>query len=447
MKRFIITSAQNTAKLHRSFWDSLNVAAHHLDAQIIVHASVYRNPSAYKQPDKGDDTYPVELIPYLSRKRVRLAKRLTAFLDVPVQATATTPLSGLEVLCSETSAIIGHAKRQIVTVSDGGTSPRVLWTTGSVTLPKYSKSKAGIKGREHHVLGALIVEVQSNGTFFVRNVTANKRTGEFTDLDVIYGPDAAYDAPRALAVVAGDLHLGLSNESKPAQAALRGLIECVRPKNVVLHDVLDFDVDSHHAQRIIDQQRQKHLSVEDSVNSACMGLAEIASWQPDASTWVVDSNHHGHLNRWLEDYDPGRNPRHFRFWVECWERRLRDLDVDPFEAAYRQYGCRGDSRVTFLKRGEPLAFAGIRCDWHSHVGPGGSRGSLLGFSKLGVKCIIAHSHTPGWRDGALQVGTNSKLDIDYAKGSPSSWLHADAVILADGFRQLIVKQGEQFRGR
>jgi hypothetical protein len=83
---------------------------------------------------------------------------------------------------------------------------------------------------------------------------------------------------------------------------------------------------------------------------------------------------------------------------------------------------------------------------HGHLGANGARGGLRGFSKLGVKTIVGHSHTPGIIEGAYQVGTSSHLKLEYNDG-PSSWLNTHALVYPNGKRTLInIIKGKWRRG-
>jgi hypothetical protein len=79
-------------------------------------------------------------------------------------------------------------------------------------------------------------------------------------------------------------------------------------------------------------------------------------------------------------------------------------------------------------------------DWelgqHGDVGSNGSRGSLLQFRKLNTKIVVGHYHSPGRKDGALSVGTSTKLRIGYNVGA-SAWLQSHVIIHTDGKAQHI----------
>jgi hypothetical protein len=443
VKRFLVTTAINQTLIFQPFWRALNVAAKHLDAEIVIQAGVYRNPSAMNKRKRSDDTYAVDLHPYLTRKRRALGKNLTLFADVPVQPTATSPTSGFEVLASGGSAIIGHVTHQMRVVP-GAKSPRVLWTTGAVTLPKYSKSRAGARAREHHILGALIVEVCRDGTYFVRELRAHKKTGAFVDLGTLYTQEGVSAAPRALSLTLGDVHVGSTDPT--ALKASHALAEEVKPVNLVLHDVLDFDSRSHHRRDKRSGFDRRTASVKAEVQACVSAMNEMAAWAD--TTHIVASNHHDHLGRWLEECDPKLDPVNARYYHELWSMLLSEREAgqpwrDAFEAACRIE--KADERIQFAKRGLPLNIGGVRHDLHGDVGVSGSRGSLLGFTRMGCKVTIGHSHTPGRRDGVVQVGCLQRHDIEYATRGPSTWLFAHCVLNYDGSRQIVITQGSKYR--
>jgi hypothetical protein len=437
MKRYILTAAVNDTKLHKGFWDSINRYAEFTGAEIKVVAMRYRNPTAKRGKAKRlkDATYDAAVVPFLTNKEERLGPMLTLFADLPVQPTASNALRGNEVYCAGTSAIIGHVKRQMMVVPTDSRTPRVLWTTGACTVAKYSRSRAGARAKKHHVLGAVVVKIESNGTFHVRNVTAN-RDGSFTDLDTVYAPDGVYEAGRALSLTLGDIHAG--QEDGPTIKAARRLVDQVRPLNLVLHDVLDMSSRSHHKQGLRDRYAGRSLSVVAEVSLAVRTLDEFDAWG-DHQTHVVSSNHHDHLGRWMNEHKPEQDPINTPYWHTLWSEAYSGFDkagvwADPFASEYERLS---GGAVHFLGREDKLNIGGVAHEFHGDHGVGGTRGSLKGYTRLGVKCTIGHSHTPGILDGVFQAGTSTKLKLDY-NSRPSTWLHAAVLLGADGKRQMIV---------
>jgi len=79
----------------------------------------------------------------------------------------------------------------------------------------------------------------------------------------------------------------------------------------------------------------------------------------------------------------------------------------------------------------------IECGMHSHKGPNGARGNILAFSKLPVKTVIGHSHSPQIKWGSYQVGVSCALSHGYNQGL-SGWAYANVIINKYGKRQMIV---------
>ena len=81
-------------------------------------------------------------------RRVAIHKHLTILGDIKTQPTATNPTQGFESLAGSASAIIAHPKIELITVPTPQASlPKILTTTGAITVKNYIPGKAGKKGR------------------------------------------------------------------------------------------------------------------------------------------------------------------------------------------------------------------------------------------------------------------------------------------------------------
>ena len=78
---------------------------------------------------------------------------------------------------------------------------------------------------------------------------------------------------------------------------------------------------------------------------------------------------------------------------------------------------------------------------HGDRGPNGARGSAKNLRRIGIKSVIGHSHSPQISEGCYQVGTSSRLKLEYNEG-PSGWLNTHCVIHADGKRQFVDDRGQ-----
>jgi hypothetical protein len=101
-------------------------------------------------------------------------------------------------------------------------------------------------------------------------------------------------------------------------------------------------------------------------------------------------------------------------------------------------------KARFLERDESFQVVGIELGMHGDRGPNGARGSIRNLARIGVKSIIGHTHSPGINEGCYQVGTSTRLKLEYNSG-PSGWLNTHCVIYANGKRSLITVINGEWR--
>lgn len=409
----------------------------------------YRNPtSIWSRAQNDDEWWAPELAPYLFKGRARLGEHLTVYGDISIQPTAVTPLTGFEVFAGPTSAIFGHPKLQLTTIATAHREyPRILTTTGAVTRANYTDTKAGMKGEAHHVYGATVVE-QGPRLFHIRQINA-QRDGTFIDLDTHYAPVGSKPAPRPLALVCGDIHVEKADPRVVAATfeGARSICGALRPRHVVLHDVLDFSSRSHHEMKHFHKRYERaHGFTIDRVEREVRRAVAFLTERPpqDAKVVVVASNHDEHFDRWLRDTDPRLDAGNARFWIEAWRHVLDAFHRQnkpgrppewpgAFATLYKVLG--GQRAVRFLRRNESFALRGIELGFHGDKGLNGSRGTLATYAKLGTRSVVGHAHSPGIRDGAYQTGA-MMLDAGY-NDLPSSHLTTHCVIYANAKRSLI----------
>jgi hypothetical protein len=163
------------------------------------------------------------------------------------------------------------------------------------------------------------------------------------------------------------------------------------------------------------------------------------------------SNHPDALARWVEDTDWKDDPENCIFYLKTALAMAESARMSESGAAYldpfvywmqqkletiRQQKLKSARQYEFPHRDESVMISGIECGMHGDKGPNGSRGNIRGFGKIGVKSVIGHSHTPGVIDGVYQVGTSSRLRLEYS-GGPSSWMHCHCLIYPNGKRTLL----------
>ncbi len=433
-KRLIVTYAQDRTPVHQDFLACLRTYARSRRAELVVVPGMYKNPTSRFQEQYEEGEWAEEVEPYLCDERRQLAPNLVLYGDIRVQPTASRPLTGFEVFCSGHSAIIAHPKRALETVPTATRMPRILSTTGAVTVPNYSATRAGKRGDAHHILGAVCVDIDAKGFYFIRNVTYDAKTKSFTDLDRRYSADGVKKAPRAAALAYGDIHVLKWSKDGKAEAGARKLFDLVRPRHVVGHDVLDFNYRNHHDTAFSSRYRKALLLVEDEVRQTCHWLRDMASWGTgDHEVHVTRANHDDAFDRWVEAYDRDRDPINAPYWAQRFYDKLMGAD-NLFASEYKRL-C-GEVPVHFLGINEPLVIKGTNCAFHGHKGPNGSRGTRQAYVRLAVKVIRGHGHTPGIQDGVFDLGVFGSLDHGY-NTLPSSWANAHCLIHEDSKRQLV----------
>lgn len=448
---YVVTYAQNATPVNEPFLRSLENYCEHRRATLIVIPGRYKNPTSIWSKDmEHDEWWDSSLEPYLFNGRAELP-HLTIFGDISIQPTAIRPLTGFEVFAGASSAVFGHPKIQVSTVATAKRRyPRIFTTTGAVTQPNYTASKAGKKGEAHHVYGATIIE-QGVDLFHVRQVTGND-DGSFTDLDKVYDGEKVTLAPPALALVCGDIHVDKS-DLEVLDATFNGpdsIVATLRPKQIIYHDLCDFSVRNHHSiNNFSDRLARASGDMPDLVEKEIeRAIKFIDIMTPDfAEPIIIASNHDEAFDRWLQEANPKVDPLNARFFHECWAKMIREYETTKqFPAAFEMmYRERGADRARFIGRDEPYKVGDIYCNFHGDKGTNGARGNSLSFAKLGVKTITGHSHSPGWLDGNVTVGVTGSLDMGY-NSTPSSWLNSHCVVNADLTRTLIHIIGGAWRG-
>lgn len=440
-KRYVITYAQNATPVHTDFFQALLTFCAENQAELIVIPGRYRNPtSIWSHNNKSREWWDEKLGPYLISKRIHLRDDLVIYGDISIQPTAVRPLTGMEVFTGKSSAIFGHPKLQLLTVATNSRRPKLMTTTGSCTVLNYTDSKSGKKAAEHHVFGATIVEIGKNG-FHIRQINANSESGSFTDLNWSYA-ESKTPAPPAEALILGDIHA--ENVEDKALIAGFEMINELKCKRAIYHDLLDFRVRNHHSiDKFCDRYERALLPhMTDVIEDELAKTIEILESTPDsAKPIVIQSNHDEAFDRWLDTADPQKDPVNSLLFHKMWVAKLEEFNkTEEWSTAfYLYYKLAGFSRAKFINREEDYSIKDIVCGYHGDKGINGTRGTPTSYAKLGVKTVVGHRHTPSIADGCYTVGVTGKLDQGY-NDLPCSWAHANCVIYANGKRSLIFIQ-------
>lgn len=436
--KYVITSAQSDTKVNTVFLNSLKTYCEYNNAELLIIPVKYRNPTMPNEIEY--DIYDESIQEYLFENNIRLHPKLKVLGALKIAATAEYPLSSLGPLSKGDSVIIGHNQLQLTTLPVSQDDyPVIMTTTGSVTDSNFSLSKAGMKAEFNHSLSAAVIELDDD-IFHLRHLNFDG-TG-FYDLDTYYSSEGYFSNTQIDLIVTGDEHaIHMDPNVKEATYGNNGIVDSLKPKMIVRHDVCDFESGSHHDNRNILKKFKKHIKGTDLVHEELIATAMhiLDTSPPDTQNIIVASNHNEHLIRWLNETKIEHCPQNALIYHKLMFEMLfaisEDREVEPFNWFVTELiGDQCD--IKFLNRTESFKIHNIELGYHGDVGPNGSRGSRDALSKLPSKTIIGHSHSPGISGGCYQVGTSGDLKMDYCRG-PSSWMHSHVIVHKNGKRQLV----------
>jgi hypothetical protein len=453
--RYVITCAQNATGLFRPFFRSLLKYCEENRALLVVVPFRYQNPtSVWTNEQENNDWWNEEILPYLYQGEFWLNEKICVRADVPITPTKVSPLAGFDTLTGGASAIFGHPKLELKSIATPQNKlPKIIQTTGAVTKRNYIPSVAGKKGEFHHTYGATVVEIDGD-VFHTRQINA---VGDGSFYEIAGGKVSRYTGNRITtqkgveALVMGDTHVDyIDPDVYTATFGKSGIIDALKPKTLVWHDVLDFYSRSHHHSCLTNIAKGKEG--KDDVGAEIKRAVNfiIENTPKGTKSVVVPSNHDEHLGRWIKEADWKRDPVNAEVYLETALHMVRSAKMeangaswsDPFHYWFNKLAPKHN--VTLLSRDNTFTIKDIELSMHGDKGPNGSRGTLVGLSKIGVKSIIGHSHTPGIREGAYQTGTSSYLRLEYNSG-PSSWMHSHCIVYPNGKRCLINIIGDTWR--
>lgn len=462
-KRYILTSAQNNTRLNDKVWYNLKVLAKYYKAEIFVGTYTY-NLTAYgksaikygteEHTDNGlwfDD----RLIPYINsgdNKNIQLAPDLIWCGRANILPTAERPLSGFETYTGRSSGIFPHAKISLQSIPSGKFEKvKMNYTTGTITQRNYIQKKAGLKAEHHHTYGALLVEVCSDGAYFIRQINADS-TGVIYDLDIKVDRKKLTKKNAVLAMNWGDIHVAKKDEISYNLAwAKGGIMDTLKPQYQFMHDLIDFHARNHHNKdhyslftRYIDQKD----SVEKEMEEVAMFLEW--SYRSHCKTVIVDSNHDNAFSKWLQECDYRTDQVNAVYFLEAQlmkYKALQDKNIpNMVEWALQRKGKVSTLGIRYLRTDESFVIAdSIECGMHGHLGPNGSRGGSRALSRIGRKANMGHTHSAEIIDGLYVSGVTGKLDHDYNVG-PSSWSQSHIITYPNGKRAIITLSNGKWRG-
>ncbi len=469
VNRFLLTVAQNNTEVFAPFWRNLLILKDYYNAELHISRAVYLTHSKASSHDKNlafeklaakrkgaklaldqeDIKWVSDFDDYLSDERIELAPGLVWCGEQNILPTAIRPLSGLESYTGRKSCIVPSVKIAMESVPSGKYEPvKLMFTTGTVTQRNYIQRKAGLVAEFHHSYGALLVEVDSEGDWFCRQIVSDS-DGVIHDLDIKVDRNGTLTKNnRVEAITWGDIHVAqMDLETYRLAWGEKGVFNTLRPRYQFFHDVLDFRSRSHHDDKKPHTMFKRYVDGDSDVANECTKAAEFlrSVTNKNSLSVVVDSNHHDHLGRWLEEKNGLLDPKNSQFWLNMNQRVYSDIASGverPLYFALMMKEVMPDFKdFKALARDESMiichdANGGIECGIHGHSGPNGSRGNPKVYTRMGRKVNIGHVHSASITDGVYVAGTCADLSPDWTTG-PTSWSHSHIVTFPNGKRQII----------
>ena len=487
VKRYIVSSAQNNTEPHTKLMDNLEAYAAFLDAEILIAAFSY-NKTAYTKlnpllPRPGSKAdlksgliYADRLRPYLSNlgerstQSIALAPDLVFCGELDILPTAAEPMRGLDGYGGGTTSIlVPHSKIGLKSVATAkGDDPKMIYTTGTVTQRNYIQRLAGQKAEFHHSYGALLVEVDGDGSWWVRQLNA-KDDGSFQDCPE--GADGVLEVRdgkvvqglRLEALSLGDVHASEIDEDVAKSIwATEGwngdlsMIDALEPKYQFLHDLLSFRSRSHHDLKDPGTMLRKYWKgqSENSVHEEIMDTVNIMhlASRKFCKMVVVNSNHDRHGERWINESDWREDFANAELLLEAQLARLKHIKLcaeageDDDEWMFHEWALRraGAPDATFLGRDQGFRICGnIECGWHGDEGPNGSRGTTRSFKTVGVRVNKGHDHTAAIMDNVYSAGACAR-SFGYQHG-PSAHSVSHILTYPNGKRQIVTYRNNRWR--
>ena len=431
MKRYIITTAQANAGIHRPFWEGLESYKDKHNAELIV------LPTAGQSVNDTD--YHPEVVPYLRHdKQIRISDHVRV-IDAQIRPQSINPLTGVDHFSRdyESSVIFAGTKQVLKYVPDSNHKlPRAMMTTGAVTKPNYrTKHRIGNIAEKDHEYGAVILDVEDNGLFHHRFIQSMKN-GKFSDIDGTYHRKRFTAHKQVDAMVLGDLHPFYTCPTH--ERASFEQIALFKPKKLFLHDVFNAVSISHHDEgRSISKSmawKEYTGNLLEELKVTRKAVIKYAEAMPEnGKVYIVKSNHDEHLERYLNEARFVRDPMNTLTAAKLYVQALEGND--PLKAGFDMVGGLPDN-VVFLNRESEVRVRGYVLSNHGDLGANGGRGSIRSIENANGKSITGHTHGAMKVRNTYKVGTSTKLRLPYTRGY-SSWTNTNAVVYTTGQVQLV----------
>ena len=137
--------------------------AKELDACYLIIPGVYKNPDLKHQGVIKNYSWPKEIYDHVCNVNFKLNKSIKIQGLTRIQYTVINPLAGMNHAGDIQSEIYGHPQMAMQMVATAQNSlPKMLHTTGSISVKNYGGSQRAQKAEFHHTIGALFIELEGD---------------------------------------------------------------------------------------------------------------------------------------------------------------------------------------------------------------------------------------------------------------------------------------------
>lgn len=421
--RYIITSAQRNAGVNKGLLRNMqNFAKKHKVDKILF----FPMRGKFIEEDRLDPLLmDFEMIDKLRLNSNLMLKSIEA---LPQQIDPFFGLSGK--FSRDYSHIIPSPKIRYRSIANTSKYPRALMTTGAITKPNYKMhTRIGQLANEQHQYGFVYVEIVDDKIFNARQIEATDN-GDFYFLTEKYYDGKVYrEKPEAL--VLGDWHVG--DTCPKVRVESIKMVRQLKPRRLVFHDLFNgYSINHHEEDSLLAELRSVRdmkFGLEKEMREVYNELTYFATLFKDVEMVVVRSNHDDFLERYIKDKKFVKHPQNFLFACKLIPQILDERKV-PLEEGLRLIG-EIPRNVRFVNQDDTYRVRGVELGMHGHLGVSGAKGSPRQFSRLNLKAITGHTHSPELMANGMVVGTSTKLRLPYTHGA-SSWLNAHGILYANG---------------
>lgn len=445
-KVVLVTTAQNKTAVNKDFLNNLITYRDYItndlgkDCEIVVIPSKYRNPTNNIEDEKAKSSewWDDSVEDFMFYGKLTFGDTLIS-CDSHISPTSKNPTDGYEILAENNHVVLGHTKNHFSTLPRFRGDPlRVICTTGSITTKNYSKSKSGEHGSLTHSYGFVVVEMKDKDICHIPRNVKVKSDGSFTDITNEVTKEGVQKIQSSLGFVWGDIHAQVVN--RDFLEVSKELVAKLNPEKNVLHDVFDGGSINVHEGKDMFLKRLKitqgkHL-LENEVEECLDLIEEIKGCCGEVL--ISEANHDNFLTRHIDNEnwkrDLHNSPAYLKYALISQTVDLRDYGNILGYLIWERFG----ETIKYMKMGDTVYIGDYICSAHGDYSSNGAKGATRGFSRLNLKIIHAHSHSPKLHNNVSCVGVTCHTEQWYNRKGLSSWAYGHSVIHNNGKNQLLV---------